>query len=253
MRSTGRRYGLGVKDGFDQRYDPEAATRANVAYLSQYLAAFNDSLVKVLAAYNGGEARMGRIHRRYGETGFWDRRVYYQFPRETREYVPRVLAAAWLFLHPDRYGLELETLDPTTATLELRNSLALDELAICLAETGDQPSGWFRTLRNLNPELGPGDRLETGAKLTVPAHLVPAYEELCLDGELLAETRLMHDANYPERPEMIPYKVRQGDTLGRIASRFPCVNVRELAAVNNIRPPRYLIRAGQRLQIPACS
>ena len=42
------------------------------------------------------------------------------------------------------------------------------------------------------------------------------------------------------------------DTLGRIASRFPCVNVRELAAVNNIRPPRYLIRTGQRLRIPAC-
>ncbi len=79
-----------------------------------------------------------------------------------------------------------------------------------------------------------------------------AYEERCLEGELLAEARLLHDANYPERPEMIPYTVRRGDTLGRIAARFPCVNVRELAAVNNIRPPRYLIRAGQRLRIPAC-
>ncbi|MFQ5350853.1 MAG: transglycosylase SLT domain-containing protein, partial [Thermoanaerobaculia bacterium] len=252
MSSTGRRYGLVVEDGFDLRYDPEAATRANVAYLSQYLAVFNDSLEKVLAAYNGGEVRMGRIHRRYGETGFWDRRVYYQFPRETREYVPRVLAAAWLFLHPERYGLELEPIDPTTATLETRQPIALDELAICLGETGDQSEGWFRTLRNLNPELKPGDRLEAGASLTVPVGLVAAYEELCLDGELLAESRLMHDANYPERPEMIPYTVRRGDTLGRIASRFPCVNVRELAAVNNIRPPRYLIRAGQRLRIPAC-
>jgi len=252
MSATGRRYGLVVKDGFDLRYDPEAATRANVAYLSQYLAAFNDSLEKVLAAYNGGEARMGRIHRRYGETGFWDRRVYYQFPRETREYVPRVLAAAWLFLHPERYGLELEQIDPATATLEPRDPIALDELAICLGETGGQTDGWFRTLRNLNPQLGPGDRLEPGETLIVPVDLVPAYEELCLDGELLAEMHLMHDANYPERPEMIPYTVRPGDTLGRIASKFPCVNVRELAAVNNIRPPRYLIRAGQRLRIPAC-
>jgi membrane-bound lytic murein transglycosylase D len=252
MRATGQRYGLVVKDGFDLRYDPEAATRANVAYLSQYLSAFNDSLEKVLAAYNGGEARMGRIHRRYGETPFWDRRVYYQFPRETREYVPRVLAAAWLFLHPERYGLELEQIDPTTATLEPRAPIALGELAVCLGEAGGQSDGWFRALRNLNPELGPGDRVEPGEKLVVPAALVAAYEELCVDSELLAESRLMHDANYPERPEMIPYTVRRGDTLGRIASRFPCVNVRELAAVNRIRPPRYLIRAGQRLKIPAC-
>ena len=252
MSYTGRRYGLVVKDGFDLRYDPEAATRANVAYLTQYLGAFNDSLEKVLAAYNGGEARMGRIQRRYGETPFWDRRVYYQFPRETREYVPRVLAAAWLFLHPERYGLELETEDPATVELELRDALALGELAICLGETGGKPEGWFRTLRNLNPALGPGDRIEAGETLTVPAALAAAYEERCLEGELLAESRLMHDANYPERPEMIPYTVRKGDTLGRIAARFPCVNVRELAAVNNIRPPRYLIRAGQRLRIPAC-
>jgi membrane-bound lytic murein transglycosylase D len=252
MSATGRRYGLVVKDGFDLRYDPEAATRANVAYLSQYLGAFNDSLEKVLAAYNGGEARMRRIQRSYGETGFWDRRVYYQFPRETREYVPRVLAAAWLFLHPEGYGLELAAIDPATATLEPRSPIALDELAICLGEVGEAPDGWFRTLRNLNPQLSPGDRIEPGDELIVPAALVRAYEELCLDDELLAEIRLMHEANYPERPEMIPYTVRSGDTLGRIAGRFPCVNVRELAAVNNIRPPRYLIRAGQRLRIPAC-
>jgi membrane-bound lytic murein transglycosylase D len=252
MAATGRSYGLVVKDGFDLRYDPEAATRANVAYLSRYLGTFNDSLEKVLAAYNGGEARMGRIQRRYGETGFWDRRVYYQFPRETREYVPRVLAAAWLFLHPENYGLELAVIDPTTTTLELKNSLALDELAICLGEAGDRPDGWFRTLRNLNPHLSPGDRLEPSDRLIVPTAVALAYEQLCLDGELLAESRLMHDANYPERPEMIPYTVRRGDSLGRIAARFPCVNVRELAAVNNIRPPRYLIRAGQRLRIPAC-
>ncbi len=86
----------------------------------------------------------------------------------------------------------------------------------------------------------------------VPVAVAALYEERCLGGPLLAEARLMHDANYPEQPEMIPYTVRRGDTLGRIAARFPCVSVRELAAVNNIRPPRYVIREGQRLRIPAC-
>ena len=253
MRSTGRRYGLVEQDGFDLRYDPAAATRANVAYIVQYLGAFGNSLEKVLAAYNGGEARMGRIQRRYGETSFWDSRVYYQFPRETRQYVPRVLAAAWLFLHPETYRLGLMSVDTSTAELEPRAPIALDELAICLGETGGRPYGWFRTLRNLNPRLEAGERVEPGSTIVVPAALVAAYEERCLEGELMAEIELMHDANYPERPEMIPYTVRNGDTLGRIAARFRCVNVRELAAVNNIRPPRYLIRAGQRLRIPSCA
>ncbi len=252
MRATGRRYGLVERDGFDLRYDPAAATRANVAYLEEMLSAFNNSLEKVLAAYNGGEGRMQRVQRRWGETPFWDRRVYYQFPRETREYVPRVLAAAWLFLHPERYGLELGTPATATTTLEPQAPIALDELAICLGEVGGQGDGWFRTLRNLNPRLDPGERVPAGEAVVVPEPLVAAYEERCLEGELLAESRLMHDANYPEEPELIPYTVRQGDTLGRIAARFPCVGVRELAAVNNIRPPRYLIRAGQQLRIPSC-
>ncbi len=252
MRATGRRYGLVERDGFDLRYDPAAATRANVAYLEEMLAAFNNSLEKVLAAYNGGEGRMQRVQRRWGDTPFWDRRVYYQFPRETREYVPRVLAAAWLFLHPERYGLELGTPATATATLELRAPIALGELAICLGETGGREDGWFRTLRNLNPRLDPGERVAPGSAIVVPEPLVAAYDERCLEGELLAEARLMHEANYPAQPELIPYTVRQGDTLGRIAARFPCVGVRELAAVNNIRPPRYLIRAGQQLRIPAC-
>ncbi len=251
IRATGRRYGLVERDGFDLRFDPEAATRANVAYINEYLAAFNDSLEKVLAAYNGGEGRMQRIQRGYGAASFWDRRVYYQFPRETREYVPRVLAAAWLFLHPERYGLELPAIDTSTTTLALSSEIALNELAVCVGDAGN-PDGWFRTLRNLNPRLGPGDRLEVGTEVRLPAVLVPAYEERCVEGPLLAEARLLHDANYPEEPEMIPYTVRQGDSLGRIAARFPCVSVRELAAVNGVRPPRYTIRAGQRLKIPTC-
>jgi len=51
---------------------------------------------------------------------------------------------------------------------------------------------------------------------------------------------------------MIPYVVARGDTLGRIASRYGCVSLGELAAINNIRPPRYTIRIGQTMKIPRC-
>ena len=251
IRSTGRRYGLVESDGFDLRLDPVAATRANVGYINDQLARLNGNLEKVLAAYNGGEARMGRVHRRHPQAGFFDREVYYQFPRETRQYVPRVLAAAWLFLHPDRYNLEFPTVDAETTRMAVRQDIALGELAVCLGQNGYE-EGWFRTLRNLNPRVGPGDRVEAGVELEIPTSLVPVYEERCLEGEVLASARELYEANYPQRPEMIPYLVRSGDSLGRIAARHSCVSLRELAAVNNIRAPKYLIRAGQRLSIPAC-
>ena len=73
-------------------------------------------------------------------------------------------------------------------------------------------------LRNLNPRIGPGDRVEAGAEIEFPASLVSRYEERCLDGEVSASAREICVANYPARPKMIPYLVRSGDSLGRIGA-----------------------------------
>jgi membrane-bound lytic murein transglycosylase D len=251
MPATGRKYGLQVEDGFDMRLDPVASTRANVAYLNDQFALFNDSLDMVLAAYNGGENRMRAVNHQNDGKSLWDSEVYYSLPRETREYVPRILAAAWLFLHSADYNLEFPDVDTTTTELVLREEIALGELTVCLGQESN-PFGWFRTLRNLNPRYEPGDRIAAGTALEVPAAIVGAYEERCLDGELLARARELHEANYPDEPEMIIYTVRSGDTLGRIASRHNCVSVGELAALNGIRPPRYVIQVGQRLKVPSC-
>ena len=250
MRLTGRRYGLGVVDGFDTRLDPEAATRANVAYLNDQFKVLNDNLEMALAAYNGGETRMKNLHRKYGDN-LWDPKLYYSLPRETREYVPRILAAAWLFLHPEDYNLELPPLEAETTLLELEQEIALGELTICLGQK-QNPEGWFRVLRNLNPRLAPGDRIEAGRQIEIPALLVEDYRERCLGGEPLERARQLHDANYPLEPPMIRYTVRRGDTLGKIASRHRCASIQELAGLNNIRAPRYVIGVGKVLKIPSC-
>ena len=250
MSRTGRQYGLKVVDGFDLRLDPEASTRANVGYLNDRFEELNNSLELALAAYNGGEGRMRSLQRRHG-SNLWDNRIYYSLPRETREYVPRVLAAAWLFMHPEEYNLEFPTLDIATTMLELQADIAINELSICLGQQ-DNPDGWFRTLRNLNPKLKPGERVEAGGRIEIPASLVPLYEERCLDGEFIARARELHEANYPPEGEMTHYTVRQGDTLGRIASRFRCASIGEIADLNRIRAPQYVIRLGQTLKIPDC-
>jgi membrane-bound lytic murein transglycosylase D len=252
MRYTGRKYGLGMDGDFDQRFDPESATRANVAYINDQFAQLNDDLPKVLAAYNGGEGRMGSLHRRYPGASLWDSRVYWSLPRETRDYVPRILAAAWLFLHAEDYNLELPAIDATTASLVLQRDASIGELAICLGQALDRERGWFRTLRNLNPRIEPSERMIAGTTLDVPRDLVPLYAERCLDGAVVERAAVLHDADYPEEPEMIIHVVRRGDTLGRIASRYRCAGIRQIAAINGIRAPRYIINPGQRLKIPPC-
>jgi membrane-bound lytic murein transglycosylase D len=87
--------------------------------------------------------------------------------------------------------------------------------------------------------------------IVVPASLVAVYEQRCLEGDLLARARELHDASYPERPEFVAYVVRRGDTLSKIAARHRC-SVRQIAELNNLRPPRYVIHPGQELKIPDC-
>jgi len=250
MSYTGRRYGLKVVDGFDLRLDPASATRANAAYMDERFAELNGSLEMALAAYNGGEGRMRGLKKRHG-SNFWESKIYYSLPSETRDYVPRVLAAAWLFLHPNEYGLEFTEIDPEAIELVLERETALDELAICLGQA-ENPNGWFRTLRNLNPPLKPGERLAAGSSLRFPKILEPVYREQCLDEALMTRIFELHHANYPPEPELIRYKVRSGDTLSRIASRHRCASLGEIADLNRLRAPRYTIRAGQMLKIPGC-
>ncbi|PID42089.1 MAG: lytic transglycosylase [Proteobacteria bacterium] len=254
MRFTGKKYGLRVVDGFDQRLDPVLATHANARYLTDHLKLFHNNIEKTLAAYNGGENRVLGLQQRNKGKAIWDRHIFYALPRETREYVPKVLAAAWLFTHPEDFRLEFPEVDNRLASLKLQRDSSLSELTLCLGQQSVGHKGWFRTLRNLNPKIKPGDVLEKGVTLVVPEVVKKAYHANCAttDEAFLAMASEMHKLNYPDGSNMFYYVVKRGDTANRIADRFQCVSTRELAAINNIRPPRYTIRVGQVLQVPGC-
>jgi len=262
MYATGLRFGLGTVDGFDQRFDPKLAARANAAYVNEQLAVFNNQLELVVGAYNGGEGAMGRLAK--GTQNFWDPSIYYAVSQETREYVPMVLAAAWLFMHPERYNLEFPKVSAQPGSITLARPASLAELTICLGNDREAEDGWFRTLRNLNPALDPQQVEPTGAKLTVPVQLEGVYQKNCASGkwpELAAE---LHSAVVPSPPpaslvrakDVKPkgYVVRKGDTLSSIAKKVGCgSNVKEIAAANNLRPPGYALKPGKTLKIPECA
>ncbi len=253
MPATGQRYGLGVRDGFDLRYDPAAATRANVDYLNDQFARLNNDLALVLGAYNGGEGRMGRLSPD-GSRRFWDHRVFDQLPSETRTYVPMVLAAAWLFMHPEQYGLRFPRIDERPGEITLDADLSLNELSICLGQVGNE-RGWFRTLRNLNPRWDPNKRLPRGTRVEVPVIAARAYAEQCTGTAVVAWLRALQDAELPP-PVVRTAAVRthivvQGETLSKIARKYNC-EVKSIAHANRIAAPRYPIRVGQRLQVSGC-
>ena len=114
-------------------------------------AQLNRSIELALAAYNGGEGRALRVYNGSGGRGFWDAAVYNQFPAETQDYVPMVIAAAWLFLHPKQYGLDFPKVDAQPGdAASWREPASIYELTICLGNGGTR-DGYMRALRNLNP------------------------------------------------------------------------------------------------------
>lgn len=275
MYATGQRFGLGTVDGFDQRFDARLSTRANAAYLNEQLAIFNNNLELVIGAYNGGEGAMRRrVAAAGGTISFWDPKIYYDVSQETREYVPMVLAAAWLFLHPERYNLEFPKIPGHAGSITLKRPASIAELTICLGQDGNLQNGWFRTLRNLNPQLDPQAQEPAGAKLAVPLHLEKTYARNCAEGrwpELAAELHaavvpaapavaLVQKRSSPAQkrpsssaPEARTYVVRKGDSVASIARNNRCGSMHDIANANGLRAPHYPIKPGQVLKLGSCT
>ena len=185
MPATGRRFGLGPDDsGFDSRYDPRSAAMASAAYLNERLRQLNNDLELSLAGYNGGEGRALRVHRQSGGTGFWNASVYDQFPAETRDYVPMVIAAAWIYLHPRQYGVVFPKVDAQPAQLRLTRPASIYELTVCLGNSGNR-DGYMRALRNLNPRWNADSTIPAGTALNATTSgLIERTSEMLRDNSV---------------------------------------------------------------------
>ncbi|MCL1633301.1 transglycosylase SLT domain-containing protein [Luteimonas sp. SX5] len=284
MYATGLRFGLGQDGtGFDTRYDPHAVADASAAYLNERMGELNRSIEMALAAYNGGEGRALRIYNASEGRGFWDADVYNQFPAETRDYVPMVIAAAWLFLHPKKYGITFPRVESKYAPLRLAKPTSIYELTICLGSGGTR-DGFMRALRNLNPRYQPDSYLPAGASLNATAQIVGLYNRHCVQGARaeLAKQLVLSDPNsaivrtgpvetLPPSGGIAPaplgatpsvaaaskpknpgkHKVAKNETLVSIAQRYQC-DTKSLAKANGLKAPRYALRSGQTLKLQGC-
>ncbi len=250
MPDTGVRFGLTQKNGFDQRLDPKLAAQASVDYLREQLHKLDNDLALTLAAYNAGEGRVSRLYQTH-KLGFFDAKMQAELPQETLDYVPRVLAAAYLFLHPEEFNLEFPKITGATVETDLPNAMSLSELSVCLGQSGRE-EGWFRTLRNLNPRWRPDQRSGAGSRVKIPEVALSNFRKTCADRNFMARIASLHEARVPIPPGFKPYVIQKGDTLASIARRNSCTTIHSLADFNAIVAPAYAIKPGQRIKVPNC-
>ncbi len=99
---TGARYGLRQNAYVDERQSFERATRASAQYLKFLANRYNGNWELAMAAYNSGEGNVDRAVARAGSLNFWA--AYPYLPRETKNYVPNILATILIANDPFRYG-----------------------------------------------------------------------------------------------------------------------------------------------------
>ncbi|MGQ0696502.1 MAG: transglycosylase SLT domain-containing protein, partial [Nitrospiraceae bacterium] len=242
MKGTGKLYGLRIDHYVDERRDPIKSTVAAARYLRDLYDLFG-TWPLAMAAYNAGEGKVMRaLHKAQAET-FSDISNTRLIRRETKQYVPRIMAATIIARNRDQYGFSQEPIAPhqfeevvVTRPLHFR----------AIANTTGIP---YEDLRLLNPELRrdatpPDDsayhlKVPVGTSATVMKLLdrVPTYKF----------PRLRAKSHLAKENSSRWYRVRVGDTLGKIAKRFG-VTLRTLKARNNlsnhiIRPGEFLIIA----------
>jgi membrane-bound lytic murein transglycosylase D len=255
----GMEYGLRHTWWIDERQDPEKATRAAAQHLRDLYGQFGDWYL-AMAAYNCGPGNVQKAIERTGYADFWELYKRNVLPRETRNYVPIILALTLIAKDAAHYGIQVDPEQPVPTDV-VKPGRAIDLRLV--AETIDVD---VDTLRNLNPALlrlaTPDDptfemhlpvgsaekfsaeiadipadkwvswrrhRIEAGETLTsiakkyrvTPAAISDA-NNLDRHAALDVGEKLIIPAAAPveSKSRLVRYRVRKGDTLGGIADRF---------------------------------
>jgi membrane-bound lytic murein transglycosylase D len=231
MPGTGVENGLRQDWYIDERSDPEKATLAAAKYLKALHGIFDDWHL-ALASYNGGPGRVTRAMQRSRRDDFWTLTANSRYlPRETRDYVPMILAAVIIAKNPTKYGFEITpTSAPETETITVPPAVDLRRLAEWASIPVDD-------LQRLNPELR---RWTTPLRATYQLALPVGTAEVVKDR--------LSAANPGELNALQWHTVKRGETLSTIARKLR-VSRSDLAAANYLRTSSKVI-AGQRLLIP---
>jgi membrane-bound lytic murein transglycosylase D len=233
MTGTALENGLRRDWYIDERSDPEKATLAAAKYLRTLSKLFGGDWYMALASYNGGPGRLQRAVKTARIDDFWTLAQKPKLlPRETREYVPMILAAIVIARNPAQYGFDFE---PESAVPFEKVTLPRPVDLRRVAEWTDTS---IDEIQSLNPELR---RWTTPVRDTNYELKVPAGTADVVSSKLA-------DASAVDLASLKFYTVKRGDTLALIARKLQ-VSKADLAEANYLRPTAR-VAAGQKLMVP---
>ncbi|ENX3125091.1 murein transglycosylase D [Salmonella enterica] len=244
--STGRNYGLKQTRNYDARRDVVASTTAALDMMQRLNKMFDGDWLLTVAAYNSGEGRVMRAIKankaRGKPTDFWS----LSLPRETKLYVPKMLALSEILKNSKRYGVRLPTTDESRALARVRLNSPVE-----MAQVADMAGMSISKLKTFNAGVKGSTLGVSGPQyVMVPKKHAEQLRESLASGEIDAvQSQLIAD-NTPLNSRS--YKVRSGDTLSGIASRLG-VSTKDLQQWNNLRGSRLKIEIGQSLTVGAGS
>ncbi|MGV8917169.1 MAG: LysM peptidoglycan-binding domain-containing protein [Pseudomonas sp.] len=228
--STGRYFNLRQTSFYDGRRDITASTIAALDYLTRLHDMFNGDWLLALAAYNAGEGTVSRAIERNQKlnlpTDYWN----LSLPQETMDYVPKFLALSQVVMAPEAYGVNLNHIpnQPYFEVVELNQRVDLTKVAAMANIDQDE-------LTQLNPAFKMKTTIDGPQHLLVPTSKV----------QLL--TANLSNMKPDELVDWQRYRVRRGDTLASLASRYR-VSVSTLKDVNKLSSKG--VHPGQTLSIP---
>lgn len=226
--AAGIDYSLAHTSVYDERLDPEKATRAAARYLKSLHARYGDWYL-AMAAYNCGPAVVDRAVERTGYADYWELLKRHALPKETANYVPIILAMTIMAKNPHDYGLENIDLDPSVEydSIELTASTNLN----LIADAAMQP---VSVIRDLNPSL---------LKTVAPA----GFEVHVPKGGANSTRAALETVPAESRQAWRLHHVEAGDTLETIARTYH-LRPERIAQVNRAADS---LEAGDVLLIPA--
>ncbi len=229
--ATGKRFGMKQNWWYDGRRDIIAATDGALDYLQSLHKRFNGNWFHALAAYNAGEGNVEKAIRRNKKAGkkidFWSLRL----PRETRSYVPSLLAVAEVLRNNTKYNISFKTIPnkPHFESIDVSSQIDLATVAKLSGLTMDE-------VYTLNPGF---NRWATDPKgphrILIPTNKANSFKQKL--------------ASLPksERISWKQHNIRAGESLSQIAARYQ-TSITALKGINRLKGSR--IRAGQSLLIP---
>lgn len=231
---TGKRFGMKQNWWYDGRRDVVASTQGAIKYLKYLHKFFDGDWMLALAAYNSGEGRVQRAvknnKKKNKATDFWS----LDLPKETRAYVPKLLALADIVKRNDELKIQLHQIENKAVLSQVDIGSQLD-----LAKAAELADLSLTELQRLNPGFNRWATDPDGPHyLLLPNHKVAGFQQQL--AKLAKNERLAWQR----------YKIKNGDSLGKIAKKFN-TEIALIKQINNVKGTQ--IRAGKFLLIPVAT